>query len=246
MPEEEAEVADPVDDERLDRGGVGAGLAVVEADQQVRGDADALPAEEELQEVVGGHQRQHGEGEERQVGEEARLVALARLEVLVVVHVAEAVEMHERRHGGDDHQHDRRQPVEPDAPVGRQRPRHDPAEQRTVPDLDAVEGEEDDPGQHEREEQEPGGGDERRPLAQPLVAEAAEHRAEQRREQDDRRHRSALHHVDVLDRDRVRCCGRSRRGWRARSPPRRPRRSARRARTPARPGPRDAPRTRSG
>ena len=50
-----------------------SGLLVPEADQQVGGEADAFPAEEHLQEVVGRHQHQHGEGEERQVGEEARL-----------------------------------------------------------------------------------------------------------------------------------------------------------------------------
>ncbi len=40
-------------------------------------------------------------------------------------------------------------------------------------------------------------------LGEPLVAEAAEDGADQRREEDDGDHRgSALHHVDVLDRDR--------------------------------------------
>ncbi len=143
-PEQEAEVAHPVDDEGLDRRRPRALLAVVEADQQVRGDAHPLPAEEELQKVVGRHQRQHGEGEERQVGEEARLVALAVLEVLVVRHVADAVEVHERRHRRHHHQHDRRQPVEPVPPVRRQRPRHDPAE-IGMADRHPVEGEEDDP-----------------------------------------------------------------------------------------------------
>jgi hypothetical protein len=72
--EREAEVADAVDDEGLDRRGIGEGLLVPEADQQVGREAHAFPAEEHLHEVVGRHQHQHGEGEERQIGEEARLV----------------------------------------------------------------------------------------------------------------------------------------------------------------------------
>ena len=70
--EHEAEIADPVDDEGLDRGGAGRGLGVPEADQEIGGDADALPAEEQLDQVVGGHQHQHGEGEEREIAHEAR------------------------------------------------------------------------------------------------------------------------------------------------------------------------------
>ncbi len=63
--EREAEIADPVDHERLDRRVVGAALLEPEADQQVGRDAHAFPAEEELQEVVRRHQREHREGEER-------------------------------------------------------------------------------------------------------------------------------------------------------------------------------------
>ena len=74
--EREAEVADAVDDEGLDRRGVGGGLLVPEADQQVARQPHALPAEEQLHEVVGRHQHQHGEGEQRQVGEEPRPVRI--------------------------------------------------------------------------------------------------------------------------------------------------------------------------
>ena len=70
--EREAEVAHAVDDEGLDRGGVGRGPVVPEADQQVGHEADALPAEEQLHQIVGRHQHQHGEGEQRQIGEEPR------------------------------------------------------------------------------------------------------------------------------------------------------------------------------
>ena len=70
--EQEAEVADAIDDEGFDRGGVGGGLLVPEADQQIGAEADAFPAEEQLQQIVGRHQHQHGESEQRQKGEEAR------------------------------------------------------------------------------------------------------------------------------------------------------------------------------
>jgi hypothetical protein len=58
---------------------IGRRLLVPEADQQIGGHAHAFPAEEHLQQVVGGHQHQHGEGEQRQVGEEARPVRVVML-----------------------------------------------------------------------------------------------------------------------------------------------------------------------
>ena len=87
--EREAEVADPVDDEGLDRRGVGRRLLVPEADQQIGGEADAFPAEEHLHQIVGRHQHQHGEGEQRQIGEEARPAR-------VLGHVADRIEVDER------------------------------------------------------------------------------------------------------------------------------------------------------
>ena len=152
--EREAEVADAVDDERLDRGGVGGGPLVPEADEQIGGEANALPAEEELDEVVGRHQRQHGEGEERQVGEEPRPVRVVR-------HVADRVDVDERRHRRDHDQHHHGQRIDAERPVDRQRARTEPVE-----DLDALGGilaeadrEEGDPGQDRRDDQEPGGDD---------------------------------------------------------------------------------------
>ena len=53
-----------------------SGFVVPEADQQIGREAHAFPAEEQLQEVVGRHQHQHGEGEQRQIGEEARPVRI--------------------------------------------------------------------------------------------------------------------------------------------------------------------------
>jgi hypothetical protein len=121
--EREAEIADPIDHEGLDGGGVRRRLLVPESDQEVAGETDALPAEVHLHEVVCGHQHQHREGEQRKVSEEPRPVR-------ILVHVADRIEVHERRHGVDHHQHHGRQRINP------QRPRHlqvagiDPGEQR--------------------------------------------------------------------------------------------------------------------
>ena len=50
---------------------------VVEADQQIRTDADQFPADEHLEEVVGQHQVEHREAEQRQEHEEAAKAAAA-------------------------------------------------------------------------------------------------------------------------------------------------------------------------
>ena len=56
--EQEAEVADAVDDEGLFAGVGGGVLLEVEADEQVGGKTDALPADEHEQEAFGEHQHQ--------------------------------------------------------------------------------------------------------------------------------------------------------------------------------------------
>jgi hypothetical protein len=131
--EREPEVADAVDDEGL-LAGVGGGLLVEpEADQQVRTQAHGFPEDVQQQEVAREHEHQHREREEREVGEEARVAAVA-------VHVADRVEVHQKTHAGDHDEHDRGQRV------GRELERHieradlDPREQRDLPGgvLDGV------------------------------------------------------------------------------------------------------------
>jgi hypothetical protein len=112
--EREAEIADAVDDEGFDRRGVGSRLVVPEADQEVGGEANALPAEEQLDKIVRGDERQHGESEHRQVSEEALLVR-------VVIHVADGIEVHEAGHGGYHHQHHCRERVDAERPGALQR-----------------------------------------------------------------------------------------------------------------------------
>ena len=148
--EREAEIADAVDDERLDRGGVRRRAVIPEADQQIGGEADALPAEEHLHEVVGRHQHQHGEGEERQIGEEARPVRVVR-------HVADRVDVHERRHGVDHDQHHDGQRVDAERPVGGERAGMDEGEDRDGEGLALAEPdlEERDPGEDRGDDEQP-------------------------------------------------------------------------------------------
>ena len=65
MPIEQADVAGLRDPERLDRRARRLRLVIPEADQQVRADADQLPADEQLQEVRRQHHAHHRKREER-------------------------------------------------------------------------------------------------------------------------------------------------------------------------------------
>ncbi|MNZ68285.1 hypothetical protein D3C78_865490 [compost metagenome] len=107
--EDETKVADAVDDEGLHGRSRSGRLLEPEADQQIGRQTNAFPAEEHLQQVVGGHQHQHGEGEERQIGKEARTMR-------IMVHVSDRIEVHQRRHGVDDDEHDGRQRIDAERP----------------------------------------------------------------------------------------------------------------------------------
>ena len=107
----ERQIGDAVDDERLDRGGAGGRAVIPVADQQVGAQADTFPAEEQLRQIVGGHQHQHREGEQRQIGEEP--VARAGL----VRHVADRIDMDQHRDERHHRHHDRRQRVVAQCPV---------------------------------------------------------------------------------------------------------------------------------
>ena len=96
--EDEAEVADAIDQESLHVGENGGRAGVPEADQQVGDEADSFPTEEELHEVVAHDEHQHREGKQRDVAEEA---VVAR----IVLHVANGVDVHHQRHEGDDQHH---------------------------------------------------------------------------------------------------------------------------------------------
>jgi hypothetical protein len=71
--DQEAEVADAVDDECLLARVRRRFLLEVEADEQVRRQAHALPADKHQQGIAGQHQHRHEEQEEIQVAEVARV-----------------------------------------------------------------------------------------------------------------------------------------------------------------------------
>ena len=81
--DEHAEVADTVDDESLVGGGAGALAFDVEADEEVRADADELPEDERHRQVARDADAEHREREQRQELEEA-VKAAAAVEVFVI------------------------------------------------------------------------------------------------------------------------------------------------------------------
>ena len=105
--EHEADVADDVDDERLDAGRCRGGAPVPVRDQHVARRADERPADDQQREVARQHEQQHREDEEVQVREEARVAAVG-------AHVADRVEVDQRRDAGDDERHEDRQRVDVD------------------------------------------------------------------------------------------------------------------------------------
>jgi hypothetical protein len=177
--EDEAEVADPVDDERLHVGEDRRRPREPEADQQVRDQADRLPAEEELQEVVAHDEHEHREREQRDVAEEA-LVAR------VVGHVADRVDVHHQRDEGDDGHHHRRQAVDQEADLHLERADAHPlvdgrVEARAV-DGDGIEN----PGRDQERDQDAEDRHRVRAGAADLLAEqAGDDRADERRHRHD-------------------------------------------------------------
>ena len=112
---EEAEVADAVDDEGFLAGGDGGVALEVEADEQIGGETDALPADEHHEDVAGEDQDGHEEEEEVEVAEVARVA-------LFVGHVADGVDVDEEADAGDDEEHDERKLIEDEAEVDVERP----------------------------------------------------------------------------------------------------------------------------
>jgi hypothetical protein len=180
--QDEADVADHVDDERLDARRRRRRAPVPERDEQVGRGADEGPADDEQQEVGCHDEQQHREDEEVQVGEEARVAAVA-------AHVGHRVEVDERRHAGDRQRHedaqrvdeDRQLAVDPDG-VG--------VVPRDVDDLPRVVGAvlQRDEGRHGGDEgaRDGGGADEPDdPVGHPAVAQRDDDRAGDREEQDE-------------------------------------------------------------
>ena len=127
-PEDEADVADAVDDERLLGGQRRRALAVPEADQQVAAQADQLPRDEHDQEAVRQDQQEHREHEQVEVGEEPPVAR-------VVAHVADRVDVDQQPDRGHHDQQAGGQVVDEEAGVDREVAGRDPLEQ---PDVEAA------------------------------------------------------------------------------------------------------------
>ena len=95
---------------------------VPEADQEIGAEPDALPAEEELHEIVRRHQHQHEEGEEAQIRHEAR-------DRVVVRHVADGIDVDHARDDRHHRHHHRRQRVEAQRPIDLEIAGVDPGEE---------------------------------------------------------------------------------------------------------------------
>ncbi len=170
--EAEAEVADPVHDERL-LARVRRGLLLVpEPDKEVGAKADRLPEHVKLEEVVRHDEHQHGEREQGEVGEEARIS-------LVPVHVAGGIYMDERADRGDDDEHHGGQLVDLEPDMDVEIARYDPGVQDGVDGLPAHDVEKRGYGQRKRRQHR----DYRRPLClflQPVPEQSGHDEGRQR------------------------------------------------------------------
>ena len=121
--DQEAEVADPVHDERL-LAGVRVGLVLEpEPDQQVGTEPDPFPPDEHHREAGPEHKDEHEDHEQVQVREIARVAR-------VFPHVADAEQVDEAAHAGDDEQHHRRELVRLKRQVHLQPPHRQPGPER--------------------------------------------------------------------------------------------------------------------
>ena len=109
-----AKVANTIDHKGLHRSRIGRWFLEPETNQQIRGQTHTFPAEEHLHQIVRRHQHQHGECEERQIGKETRAAR-------ILVHIADRIEVHERRHAIDHDQHHGGQCVNAKGPIHLQR-----------------------------------------------------------------------------------------------------------------------------
>ena len=119
--QQEAEVADAVDQECLVAGVGGGLLQEPEADEQVAAQSDAFPADEHQQVVGRQHQRQHEEHEQVQVGEKAAVAG-------IVGHVAGGIEVNEPADAGDHDQHHHGERIDLQGIVGAEVAGDDPGE----------------------------------------------------------------------------------------------------------------------
>lgn len=94
---------------------------VIETDEEIGRYADQFPEHVHLEDVGGEHQSEHRHGEEAQVG-------IIALETAFTVHVAERVDVHHERHGGNHHEHHHRDGIEEHTEVEMERTERQPRE----------------------------------------------------------------------------------------------------------------------
>ena len=116
-------VTDPVDHESLLGSSRSCRLVLPEADQQVRREAHALPADEEHQIVIGQDEQQHRRDEQVEEGEEAA-------PPLVVRHVTDGIHVDQAANAGDQQHEDDRELVDEQADVDSPYSAGDPVVQR--------------------------------------------------------------------------------------------------------------------
>jgi hypothetical protein len=179
---QEGEVPNPIDDERLVRRCAVAKVGVPEADEQVRAEADALPAQKEHRQVVRQHEVEHGEDEEVQVRKEAP-------KPLIAVHVPDGIGVDHAADAGHDQRHKQRQLIdavrEAHVEVARRHPRKEVNDDRLAGERHEQPDRQRERNRHNRR---PERSDERLPLPQlwqKQRREAVDHGPEQRKQKDE-------------------------------------------------------------
>src|SRR6059036_146403 len=124
----EAEITDAVDDERFIAGdGVGV-IVIPKADEQIRTEADSLPADEEQQQIVRHHQEKHEKDKEIEIDEKSH-------HSFVVSHVAQGIDVNQKTDAGNDEKHYRRESVDLKRDLYLKRPGFDPGVNRVPNDA---------------------------------------------------------------------------------------------------------------
>src|SRR5438105_3036779 len=107
---QKSEIADAVNDEGF-FAGIGGGIFEKEkSDEQIRGQAHALPAHEQQQIARSQHQREHEEHEQVEITEKAIVAAL-------VLHVSDGVDVDEEADTSDHQDHHQRELVKIEAEI---------------------------------------------------------------------------------------------------------------------------------
>ena len=109
--QQEARVANAVDDERLLSRIRGGFSLKIKTNQKIAAQAHTFPADEQQQHIVRQDQREHREHEQVHVAEETVVTAF-------VAHVPDRIHVNQEADTGDDQRHHRRKRIEEETPIG--------------------------------------------------------------------------------------------------------------------------------